>query len=245
MKRVLTLALGLAMALAAVGCGSLPGRPGPVPSELKTGRVTNFDALFQRNCQGCHGASGKGSAAIALADPVYLALASDDVIRQAVADGISGTSMPAFAESAGGTLDAEQVDTLVKGIRAWQQPARLAGVKLPPYAPDLQGNPQRGARVYNTFCASCHGPSGRGGKTAGSIVDPSALALISNQGLRTIVIMGRPSLGAPDWRGNVPGRPMTDQEITDVVIWLEAHRVAYPGQPYPTRAGAARKEGDK
>jgi hypothetical protein len=48
--------------------------------------------------------------------------------------------------------------------------------------------------------------------------------LISDQGLRTIVITGRPDFGAPDWRGNVPGRPMTDQEISDVVAWLSSQR---------------------
>jgi cytochrome c oxidase cbb3-type subunit 3/ubiquinol-cytochrome c reductase cytochrome c subunit len=58
--------------------------------------------------------------------------------------------------------------------------------------------------------------------------------------LRTAVIAGRPELGAPDWRGYVGGRPvasgfsrpMSDQEITDVVSWLASHRVAAPGQPY-------------
>jgi cytochrome c oxidase cbb3-type subunit 3/ubiquinol-cytochrome c reductase cytochrome c subunit len=39
-------------------------------------------------------------------------------------------------------------------------------------------------------------------------------------------------LGAPDWRGNVPGHPMTDQEITDVVAWLATRRAQNPGQPY-------------
>jgi len=59
------------------------------------------------------------------------------------------------------------------------------------------------------------------------------LALVSDQGLRTIVITGRGELGAPDWRGNVPGKPMSDQEITDVVAWLASRRVQDPGQPYP------------
>src|SRR5262249_48885221 len=49
---------------------------------------------------------------------------------------------------------------------------------------------------------------------------------------RTIVITGRPELGAPDWRGKMPGRPMSDQEVTDVVAWLASHRVPNPGQPY-------------
>jgi hypothetical protein len=39
-------------------------------------------------------------------------------------------------------------------------------------------------------------------------------------------------LGAPDWRANVPGKPMSDQEITDVVAWLTSRRVQNPGQPY-------------
>jgi cytochrome c oxidase cbb3-type subunit 3/ubiquinol-cytochrome c reductase cytochrome c subunit len=58
------------------------------------------------------------------------------------------------------------------------------------------------------------------------------LALISDQGLRTIVITGRPELGAPDWRGNLPGKRMSDQEITDVVAWMASHRIQSPGQPY-------------
>ena len=91
---------------------------------------------------------------------------------------------------------------------------------------------QPGEAAYKTFCESCHGPVGRGGRKASAISDDSFLALVSDQSLRTIVIAGRPELGAPDWRGNLPGRPMSDQEITDVVAWLASRRVPNPGQPY-------------
>jgi len=47
---------------------------------------------------------------------------------------------------------------------------------------------------------------------------------VSDQGLRTTVIAGRADLGAPDWRGNVPGRPMSSDEVSDVVAWLAARR---------------------
>jgi hypothetical protein len=57
---------------------------------------------------------------------------------------------------------------------------------------------------------------------------------VSDQQLRTIVIAGRPELGAPDWRGDVAGRPMSAQEITDVVAWLSSQRPQFPGQPYPS-----------
>jgi hypothetical protein len=64
-------------------------------------------------------------------------------------------------------------------------------------------------------------------------VNGSFLALLSDQELRTIVIVGRPELGAPDWRGDIPGKPMTAQEISDVVAWLGSQRLKFPGQPYP------------
>jgi hypothetical protein len=73
-------------------------------------------------------------------------------------------------------------------------------------------------------------------------VDRSYLTLVSDQYLRTIVIAGRPELGAPDWRGNVPGRPMSDQEVTDVVAWLASQRIASPGQPYPGSKAAQFQE---
>ena len=68
----------------------------------------------------------------------------------------------------------------------------------------------------------------------GSVVDPSYLALVSDQNLRTIVIMGRPALHAPDWRNDRAGHPMSDEEVSDVVAWMAAHRIPFPGQPYPS-----------
>jgi hypothetical protein len=67
----------------------------------------------------------------------------------------------------------------------------------------------------------------------GSIVDGSYLALISDQGLRSITIAGRPDEGMPDWRSD-GAQPLTDQQITDIVAWLASKRTANPGQPYPT-----------
>jgi cytochrome c oxidase cbb3-type subunit 3/ubiquinol-cytochrome c reductase cytochrome c subunit len=43
-----------------------------------------------------------------------------------------------------------------------------------------------------------------------------------------------PALGAPDWRGDVPGKPLSDADVTDVVAWLASQRQKYPGQPYAT-----------
>ena len=189
--------------------------------------------LYEQNCAGCHGANGTGGAAIALDNPVLLAIADDSAIRRTAANGVPGTSMPAFAKSAGGMLTDKQLDALVEGIRSWAKPGAFGNQTPPSYVAQGLGNPQRGADAYQTYCSSCHGVDGRGGSKASSIVDGSFLALVSDQELRTIVITGRPELGAPDWRGDVEGRPMSAQDISDVVAWLSSQRSKVPGQPYP------------
>jgi cytochrome c oxidase cbb3-type subunit III len=227
------------------GCSSPPGQPAknseiPAPKELTDARI-----LYAENCAGCHGLEGRGGAAIALADPVYLAIADDASIRRVVANGVQGTSMPAFAQSAGGMLTNKQIDVITTEMRSrWSRPGILNGANPLAYAANSAGSAQHGEVAYGTYCASCHGTQGQGGPKGSAITNDSFLALVSDQGLRTIVITGRPELGAPDWRGNVPGKPMSDREITDVVAWVASHRVQTPGQPYAVSNYARRQESD-
>src|SRR5580693_4571898 len=86
------------------GCAGAPGRPGPSAIPIDPDQISDFKTLYGQNCAGCHGTDGEGGAAIALGDPVYLAIANDSVLRGAATNGILGTSMPAFAKSAGGML---------------------------------------------------------------------------------------------------------------------------------------------
>ena len=228
-----TLACCVLATLACAGCGRLPGKPTPADVALKPRQVRDFALLYSENCSGCHGPEGKGNGALALANPVYLAIASDDTLRRVTTLGVHGTLMPPFAESSGGMLTDEQINILVSGMRArWARDDAVAGASPPPYASKTTGDPKRGAEVYTTFCVSCHGPEGKGTEKSGSIVDGSYLALVSDQSLRSTVIAGRPEFSHPDWRNCVPGRPMTPADVTDVVAWLSSQRTKTPGQPY-------------
>jgi cytochrome c oxidase cbb3-type subunit III len=227
------LAFALFAAVACVGCNNSPGRPGPDSEVIPPDEILEFNVLYAGNCAGCHGANGKGGAAVSLSDPVFLAIADDAAIRRTAANGVPGTPMPAFAQSAGGMLTDKQLDAIVIGIRSWAKADYLQGITPPPYAAQAVGDPHKGADVYATYCSACHGADGKGGKKASSIVSGSFLALVSDQDLRTNVIVGRPDMSAPDWRGDVPGRPMSAQEISDVVAWLAAQRPQLPGGPYP------------
>jgi cytochrome c oxidase cbb3-type subunit III len=223
------LMLGLA------GCNSLPGRPTPADYPLRPSAVTDYSELYSENCAGCHGVDGKFGAAFALNNAVYLSIVDDKTLTNIVARGVDGTAMPPFAESAGGTLTDEQIAIITAGMRKqWSHEG--AGEGAPPYAANSAGDPGNGAKVFETFCASCHGPDGKGGSAPGSIVDGSFLALTSDQDLRAIVIAGRPDLGHPDWKDYQAGAPMTAQQVSDVVAWLASKRPSMPrGASYAQR----------
>jgi len=229
------------------GCGSSRGRPTTNSEVVAPNDVLDFSVLFSQNCAGCHGVEGKGSVAIALSNPEYLALADDATILQVVSHGRPGTPMPAFAKTAGGMLTDKQVSIIVAGIRKNWGSTTSASVALPPYVAKSPGNPQAGTQIFQTYCGSCHGTNASNGDP--SILNPSFLALVSDQYLRTIAITGRPELNAPDFRGNLPDHVMSDQEITDVVAWMSSQRTSStspqvgaamrPNHPErPTREGA-------
>jgi mono/diheme cytochrome c family protein len=235
----------LAVALLS-GCKTrLPGQPTEAERWRAPADVSDFGQLYTQNCAGCHGANGTHGAANPLNDALYLSFIPDDALRQVITQGMPGTNMPAFSQQAGGSLTDKQIELLISGMRAqWSKPDEFKGVAIPPYSntvakqgggadtPIINANQvdywssaaaQRGAIAYQTYCARCHGANGTGG-SAGSIVDRNFLNLVSDQELRTTVVVGRADLGMPDWRSDLPGRPMSPQEVDDVVTWVAAHR---------------------
>jgi mono/diheme cytochrome c family protein len=232
-----------AAAFALAGCSRIPGRPGPGPEVVRPEQVLDFPTLYKANCAACHGENGRDGVAISLANPVYLAVAGEDNLRNITANGVSGRLMPPFAKSAGGMLTDQQIGVLAHGMmQQWSKQELVAGLSIPQYRSTLAGDAARGQEAFGIFCARCHGTAGEGstgdaksrtGKI-GSIVEGSYLALISDQGLRSILIAGRLDEGMPDWRMDA-AQPMTDQQITDIVRWLATKRTPNPGQPYPTQ----------
>jgi len=174
--------------------------------------VTDFATLYKQNCAGCHGENGINGVAISLANPIYLKVAGEAKVRQVITNGVAGKLMPPFGTSAGGALTDQQINSLVEGMsKQWTRSDVPA--TLPPYSAASKGDSTQGQQAFTKFCARCHKTDG-----AGSIVDTSYLALVSDQSLRSTIIAGRPDEGMPD------GRTMTDQEVTDIVAWLAAQR---------------------
>ena len=97
-------------------CSTPDGEPRTDSEPVAPNQVLDFATLYAQNCAGCHGAEGRGGASIALANPVYLAIVDEPTMRNVVANGVRGTSMPAFAQSAGGMLTEQQIDAITSGI---------------------------------------------------------------------------------------------------------------------------------
>src|ERR1700747_2262476 len=91
-------------------CSTPHGQPQNGSEPLAPNQVVDFGNLYAQNCAGCHGAEGRGGASIALANPVYLSVVDENAVHNVVANGVRGTSMPAFAQSAGGLLTDEQIN---------------------------------------------------------------------------------------------------------------------------------------
>jgi mono/diheme cytochrome c family protein len=219
--------ISLTLVMCSMGCHRRIGPPNDQEELMRPEDVVSFDRLYKQNCSACHGENGSGGPALDLANPNYQALVDDASLRRWITYGMPGTQMPAFGESAGGFLTTQQVDTIVDDMRSRWGYADRNVTDMPSYSSNAIGNAEPGHQIFQVNCSRCHQ------REQQRITDTSYLALVSDQSLRTIVIAGRPDLEQPDYKQVRPGRPLTDQDVSDIVAYLHSLRSDTPGQPYP------------
>jgi mono/diheme cytochrome c family protein len=239
MNRALNIAALAALVVFASGCDNLPGKPAPGPLVPRPDSVLDAPTLYKENCAGCHGSAGRGAVATPIGLPEYQALVDEATQLDIVTKGVPHTAMPGFSHKAGGFLTDQQIAALVKGMRASWLSQSVAAGQTPPYSDSTAGDSATGTSVYETSCSNCHGKVGGPTGQSGSVLNTSYLALVSPQGLRTVVIVGRPDLNMPGWRSVNPSHPLSEKEVRDVVAFLLSHRSATPGQPYSTKSAAS------
>ncbi len=150
--------------------------------------------LYARYCALCHGAKGEGYAADnanQLANPYFLAAATDRFLYASIARGRPGTPMSAWGEAAGGPLVDAEIKALVGHLRAWS-----AGASLPQPARHVEGDAQTGSGIYNARCASCHGTDGEGTRAV-SLNNPIFHQTVSDAYVWQAVAYGRPGTAMP------------------------------------------------
>jgi len=123
-----------------------------------------------------------------------------------------------FVSSAFGAAGQEPAST---GAPARGAGAAIAGAKEDPAAVE------RGGKLYSTYCAGCHGATGRGGPGAPDLVR-SVLVLDDEKGIliAPVIRNGRPDQG-------MPKLGLSELQIADVVAWMHVqtyaagHRTTY------------------
>ena len=190
-------------------------------------------AIFAEQCAICHGEFGEGGVnpandAIVIA-PIstasYLQTRDDVTIRAVIARGQPDLGMSPFSLEFGGSLDEDDINSLVAFIRAWEVDPP---VELPPEierAPLLGGAPE----VFAEFCSQCHGPQGEGG-IGPSFQDPAFHAGISDDDMLTAIDLGHPATAMIAW-----GQVLTDEQMAGLVTFIRRLEVTGASQPKASR----------
>ncbi len=88
-----------------------------------------------------------------------------------------------------------------------------------PAAVTARADEPPGAKLFATYCAACHGASGRGG-FATAVGDRSYLDAHGDDALTQVIANGTPK-GMPAW-GKAKGGTLTDDQIGDIVTFLRS-----------------------
>ena len=190
--------------------------------------------VYAENCAVCHGVDGQGRVGATLAKN-WPSIRPDLRVRAVIETGIAGSPMPAWSQANGGPLTTEEIEALVVYILSWETggeryipPTPTLGPRpvISP-VPNVPGDPNHGALLYEQNCAVCHGANGEGrigarlGRVWSSIrVDLRLESSIANG------IEGSPM---PAW-GLANGGPLSEAEIGDLVAYILTLPVASTAQ---------------
>jgi cytochrome c oxidase cbb3-type subunit 3 len=210
----------LAVAAATFGCAATRPHTGARVSASAEWDSLPAPATYQTLCAHCHGPEATGYAADhapSLVNRTFLESASDLFLHQSIEQGRPGTSMAAYARSAGGPLDPAAIDRLIAWLRSHGPPVR-------DLAPVAAGDSARGRALYASRCQSCHGDLAKRGDDV-MLVNPEFLAVASDAFIQHAVLEGRPGTAMVSFRGT-----LDTLQVADIVRYLRSLE-----QPIETR----------
>jgi mono/diheme cytochrome c family protein/rhodanese-related sulfurtransferase len=154
-------------------------------------------ADFQQFCAICHGADRQGHAndnAPSLRAESLFRSGYPQPLLDFVAYGRHGTPMGGYLDEVGGPLTAERLHRLLRWLLE-QVDVEPLDLPLDP----VEGDVQRGARIFAHECATCHGEHGEG-DIGPAIGNPAMLALTTDAFLRYAIENGREGTDMPAFR---------------------------------------------
>ncbi len=169
--------------------------------------------LYTEYCGFCHGASGEGywaDNANALANPEFLASATDFFLWASILDGRPGTPMSPWGQSHSGPLSEEDAWDLVAYIRLWQDLPSIDVEYM-----QISGDADSGQAVYERMqCGACHGADGEG-VLAMSLNNPVFHQFASDGFIYHAIAKGRAPTTMPAYED-----VLSEQEMQDLVAYI-------------------------
>ncbi len=212
------------------------------PSRKRVGNWRVGEVMYQRLCLECHGSQGRGGTSIRLASPELAESATDAMLYEWIADGVSPSpelvdvetthTMPAFLNSSDTEFQYSQhhLDDLVAYLREIQQ----TDSTIIPWR-TVVGDRQAGKQLYAERCANCHADTGVGAIGA-SLSNPGFLAAAGDDFIVGSVVLGRDSTemlpAGPSVEG---GAGMTEQQVRDLTAYIRSWQTDPPVSGVPAR----------
>jgi mono/diheme cytochrome c family protein len=187
--------------------------------------------LFEQNCAVCHGDFGEGgpnpSQPNQIIPPIgtanFLGTYDDATLFQIITQGQPDKGMSPFGSANGGSLDDDQINSIVAYLRSWQ--ANPPVTTPPQFTIPALSLPA--GDIYTKICSQCHGQIG-----AGTSVGPGLNALSDDTDQE---IAGVISQGISNTNMLAFGSILSDQQLSDLVALIRTFPPPQsPSQPTPT-----------
>jgi len=207
------------------------------------------ERLFAENCALCHGPDGQGRVGATLSKD-WPSLRPDLLVKATIENGIPGSPMPAWSQAKGGPLAQDEIDAIVAYILTWETGGPAS---IPPTAttfprpvltavPNVEGDPNNGAVLFDKDCAVCHGPQGKG--RIGANLSKRLVSHPARSKHQDDYLQRYTGIGDAAW-SQAKGGPLAEAEINDLVAFLLAlsessAQVAPEPTPTPTPAPSSR-----
>lgn len=177
---------------------------------------------FDANCAACHQPNGAGRPGIApsIGNRDFLALASDDFIKETVRKGRPGTSMVQRPDLSDGVLN-----DIIAYLRSLPV-ENVVKVEVD-HSKDLAslGNSRSGHEKFGLFCAACHGPKGQGYAVGGAgpgIGLSGFLGAVSDDYILQTLNQGRINTAMRPFIGARGLANLSEQDAFDIIAYMRS-----------------------
>jgi mono/diheme cytochrome c family protein len=192
--------------------------PAVAAAPKTTGDPEAGEAAFNINCMACHqpGGEGKPGFAPSIRNQDFLAIASDDFIKETVSKGRPGTAMIGRPDLS---------DTVLNDIIAYLRALPTKTYKPVEVDPTktFHGDAGLGKDKFATYCASCHGQNGEGyvaGVPGPGIGLEGFLSIASDDYIFQTVKRGRVGTAMKPLIGAEGVANLSEEDVHDIIAHL-------------------------